>query len=166
MWTGSIRRLLVISCAWDGDGDDNGEERERRMAAAVETPSDPSSSTAQASALGANVPPLADLVRKSAKRARVVYRSDDGVVDEGGLERASVQAEAGQEHVLIVTGRNKLKLASKLATEYKDVLTLPPALAGAVGAAGPKRPAAIGPAAAGPAVKMIEGAKGSAKNPG
>ena len=43
--------------------------------------------------------------------------------------------------------RHKIKLASKLATEYKDVQTLPTVLAGqGAGPAGPKRPAA----AAGP----------------
>lgn len=46
----------------------------------------------------------------------------------------------------------------KVATEYKDVQTLPPALAGA-GPAGPKKPAAAGPVAptAGAGVKLLTG---------
>ena len=52
--------------------------------------------------------------------------------------------------------RHKIKLASKLAAEYKDVQTLPPILAGQqAGPAGPKRPAA--PATGGQGVKLIGG---------
>jgi pleiotropic regulator 1 len=59
--------------------------------------------------------------------------------------------------------RNKIKLAAKLATEYKDVQTLPPILAGQqAGPAGPKRPAAAGPApSGGQGVKLIGGPEGS-----
>jgi len=57
----------------------------------------------------------------------------------------------------VLTSRNKIKLASKLAAEYKDVQTLPPILAGQqAGPAGPKRPAA-GPATGGSGVKLIGG---------
>lgn len=56
-----------------------------------------------------------------------------------------------------LTPRTKAKIATKVATEYKDVQTLPPALA-AAGPAGPKKPAApAGPGAAGPGVKLITG---------
>lgn len=63
-------------------------------------------------------------------------------------------------HVLatlkVLIDRNKIKLASKLAAEYKDVQTLPPILAGQqAGPAGPKRPAA--PATGGQGVKLIGG---------
>jgi pleiotropic regulator 1 len=53
---------------------------------------------------------------------------------------------------------HKIKLASKLATEYKDVQTLPTVLAGqGAGPAGPKRPAA-GPApSGGQGMKLIGG---------
>lgn len=57
----------------------------------------------------------------------------------------------------MLIARHKIKLASKLASEYKDVQTLPPILAGQqAGPAGPKRPAA-GPATGGPGVKLIGG---------
>ncbi|BEI81691.1 hypothetical protein CcaverHIS002_0208510 [Cutaneotrichosporon cavernicola] len=87
------------------------------------------------SSLGA-LPPLSDLVKRGAKRTRLVYgpyNLDDG------LERAA-----------------KAKLATKLATEYRDVQTLPAVLAGA--GAGPKQPAQpANPATAGPGVKLIAG---------
>ncbi|KAK8849658.1 pre-mRNA-splicing factor PRP46 [Kwoniella newhampshirensis] len=102
----------------------------------------PSEGTAGPSSSG--LPPLADLVRRSTKRTRVIYGLDGAGADDG-LARA-----------------NKLKLASKLATEYKDVQTLPPILqAQQAGPAGPKRPGQTpGPAASGPAVpgqKLIGG---------
>ncbi|KAK6908475.1 pre-mRNA-splicing factor PRP46 [Kwoniella mangroviensis CBS 8507] len=90
------------------------------------------------------LPPLADLVRRSTKRTRVVYGVEGSSIDDG-LARA-----------------NKIKLASKLAAEYKDVQTLPPILASQQGPAGPKRPAAAngnGPSAPGPQAgqKLIGG---------
>ncbi|WWD20286.1 pre-mRNA-splicing factor PRP46 [Kwoniella shandongensis] len=90
------------------------------------------------------LPPLADLVRRSAKRTRVTYGLEGPGVDDG-LARA-----------------NKLKLASKLATEYKDVQTLPPILqAQQTGPAGPKRPGQSTGPAPGPALvpgqKLIGG---------
>jgi pleiotropic regulator 1 len=84
------------------------------------------------SSLGA-LPPLSDLVKRGAKRTRLVYgpyNLDDG------LERAT-----------------KAKIAAKVAAEYRDVQTLPAALASA--GAGPKKPAAPAPAA--PGVKLIAG---------
>lgn len=58
---------------------------------------------------------------------------------------------------------NKIKLATKLATEYKDVQTLPPVLqAQQTGPAGPKRPGpseALGGAGLG--VKLIGGLDGA-----
>jgi pleiotropic regulator 1 len=62
-------------------------------------------------------------------------------------------------------GRNKIKLSTKLAAEYRDVQVLPPVLAGQqAGPAGPKRPgqAPAGPGAAGPSVKLIGGPEASA----
>lgn len=56
--------------------------------------------------------------------------------------------------------RNKIKLSTKLAAEYRDVQVLPPVLAGQqAGPAGPKRPGQgpAGPGAAGPSVKLIGG---------
>ena len=54
--------------------------------------------------------------------------------------------------------RNKIKLSTKLAAEYRDVQTLPPVLAGQqAGPAGPKRPAAAGPGSAGSGIKLIGG---------
>ncbi|WWD04577.1 pre-mRNA-splicing factor PRP46 [Kwoniella europaea PYCC6329] len=90
------------------------------------------------------LPPLADLVRRSTKRTRVVYGVEASSIDDG-LARA-----------------NKIKLASKLAAEYKDVQTLPPILASQQGPTGPKRPAAAngnGSSAPGPQAgqKLIGG---------
>lgn len=55
--------------------------------------------------------------------------------------------------------RNKIKLSTKLAAEYRDVQTLPPVLAGQqAGPAGPKRPAGPGaPGAGGGGMKLIGG---------
>ena len=90
------------------------------------------------------LPPLADLVKRSVKRTRAIYTADIPSVDDG-LARA-----------------HKIKLATKLAAEYKDVQTLPPILQSQqAGPAGPKRPAQAngGPAVggAGPGVKLIGG---------
>lgn len=61
----------------------------------------------------------------------------------------------------MVNFRNKIKLATKLAIEYKDVQTLPPILqAQQTGPAGPKRPtqpSIAASATAGPNVKLIGG---------
>lgn len=55
----------------------------------------------------------------------------------------------------------KAKLSSKLAAEYKDVQTLPPALAARqAGPAGPKRSANDVPTGAASSVKLIAGAEG------
>jgi pleiotropic regulator 1 len=57
--------------------------------------------------------------------------------------------------------RNKIKLATKLAAEYKDVQTLPPVLAAQqAGPTGPKRPTQAGTGTAGPGVKLIGGIEG------
>lgn len=57
--------------------------------------------------------------------------------------------------------RNKIKLATKLAIEYKDVQTLPPILqsqqAGPAGPKRPKQPSITVSGAAGPNVKLIGG---------
>lgn len=55
--------------------------------------------------------------------------------------------------------RQKIKTATKLAAEYKDVQILPPILQSQqAGPAGPKRQAAVAPTAvAGPEVKLIGG---------
>jgi hypothetical protein len=55
--------------------------------------------------------------------------------------------------------RNKIKLSTKLAAEYRDVQTLPPVLAGQqAGPAGPKRPPTAGQGpAAGSGMKLIGG---------
>ncbi|WVQ79211.1 pre-mRNA-splicing factor PRP46 [Cryptococcus sp. DSM 104549] len=99
------------------------------------------SSAGPSSLSGSGLPALGDLVRASTKRTRVVYGGEGSGVDDG-LARA-----------------NKIKLATKLAIEYKDVQTLPPILqTQQAGPVGPKRPApAAGPAAAGPGVKLIGG---------
>jgi hypothetical protein len=51
--------------------------------------------------------------------------------------------------MLIQHHRYKIKISSKLATEYHDVQTLPPVLA-AKQPAGPKRPQSVTAGAAGP----------------
>ncbi|ORY34752.1 WD40-repeat-containing domain protein [Naematelia encephala] len=90
---------------------------------------------------GSSLPSLADLVKRSAKRTRAVYGHGDAGIDDG-LDRA-----------------NKIKLATKLAIEYRDVQTLPPVLASQqAGPAAPKRPAT--PAGAGAGVKLITGPGG------
>ncbi|WOO81407.1 Pre-mRNA-splicing factor PRP46 [Vanrija pseudolonga] len=88
------------------------------------------------------LPPLADLVRRSAKRTRVTYGGEFSLGLSDEPERAT-----------------KVKLASKLAREYKDVQVLPPVLQAAGAGAGPKRPAAAGAAAAGPAAGPSAGPK-------
>ncbi|WVF68480.1 pre-mRNA-splicing factor PRP46 [Kwoniella sp. CBS 6097] len=107
-------------------------------------PADGSAGPSTATATANGLPPLADLVRRSTKRTRIVYGVEGAAIDDG-LARA-----------------NKIKLASKLAAEYKDVQVLPPILAGqTAGPAGPKRPAggAPGPAVPGPVAgqKLIGG---------
>lgn len=61
----------------------------------------------------------------------------------------------------LTSRRAKLKLASKLAAEYRDVQTLPPVLqAQQAGPSGPKRPdssANSSGGTAGPGVKLIGG---------
>lgn len=56
---------------------------------------------------------------------------------------------------------NRIKMAVKIAAEYKDVQTLPPVLASQqAGPAGPKRPAqsaVTNTGSAGPGVKLIGG---------
>ncbi|KAJ9120503.1 pre-mRNA-splicing factor prp46 [Naganishia onofrii] len=68
------------------------------------------------------LPTLSELNKLSTKRTRAVFLSETGDDESGGLERA-----------------HKIKIASKIATEYHDVQTLPPVLA-AKQPAGPKRP--------------------------
>ncbi|ORX37733.1 WD40-repeat-containing domain protein [Kockovaella imperatae] len=86
--------------------------------------------------------PLAELVQRSVKRSRAVYSAQDSTTDHG-LDEAT-----------------RIKLATKLAAEFKDVQTLPPVLAAQqAGPAGPKRPAqpAANGGGAGPGVKLIGG---------
>lgn len=61
--------------------------------------------------------------------------------------------------VALLTVRNKIKLSTKLAAEYRDVQTLPPVLAGQqAGPAGPKRPAGpAAPGSAGTGMRLIGG---------
>ncbi|KAH8090369.1 WD40-repeat-containing domain protein [Filobasidium floriforme] len=91
--------------------------------------------------------PLAELVALSAKRTRAVFLTENGETDLGGLERA-----------------NKIKTASKLSREYRDVQILPPVLAAKHGATvGPKRAAGqvvqgattVSVTASGPGQKLI-----------
>ncbi|ODN72948.1 pre-mRNA-splicing factor PRP46, variant [Cryptococcus amylolentus CBS 6039] len=89
------------------------------------------------------LPNLADLVKAGTKRTRVVYAGEGASIDDG-LARA-----------------NKIKFATKLGIEYKDVQTLPPILQSqTAGPAGPKRPsqaAIAAPGAAAAGVKLIGG---------
>jgi pleiotropic regulator 1 len=99
----------------------------------------------------ASLPPLSELVKRSVKRTRAVYGLVGAGVDDG-LTRALVQT--GNQ----LTRRNKIKMASKLAAEYRDVQTLPPVLQSqGVGPAGPKRPLQASVGIAGPDVKLIGG---------
>ncbi|RSH93295.1 pre-mRNA-splicing factor prp46 [Saitozyma podzolica] len=89
--------------------------------------------------------PLSDLVRRSVKRTRAVYAFESAPVNDG-LAKA-----------------NKVKFASKVAAEYRDVQTLPPVLQSqSAGPAGPKKPAAGPIVGAGPGVKLIGGPEESA----
>ncbi|EIW71516.1 hypothetical protein TREMEDRAFT_27014 [Tremella mesenterica DSM 1558] len=88
------------------------------------------------------LPQLSDLVNKSVKRTRAVYAAEGREIDDG-LSRA-----------------NKIKLATKLAAEYRDVQTLPPVLQSQqAGPTGPKRPqSGLAPSpGVGPGVKLIGG---------
>ncbi|KAL7425127.1 pre-mRNA-splicing factor prp46 [Cryptotrichosporon argae] len=95
--------------------------------------------SADVAASTSSLPPLADLVKRSAKRTRLIYGVDAAEIDDG------------------LFGANKIKLATKLAAEYKDVQTLPPALQAQAGPAGPKRAAAASSVPANGGVKLITG---------
>lgn len=79
----------------------------------------------------AGLPPIQDLVRNSVRRTRTLFSEPT---------LASSQNAAHSE-------ANKVKLASKLQDEFRDVQTLPAALLAQQGGAGPARPAQAGPAA-------------------
>ncbi|CAD6568717.1 MAG: pre-mRNA-splicing factor prp46 [Tremellales sp. Tagirdzhanova-0007] len=86
-----------------------------------------------------SLPPLSELVRRSVKRTRAIYSSELNGIDDG-LAKA-----------------HHLKLASKLAKEYRDVQILPPILQSQqAGPQGPKRPGPLA-GSAGPGVKLIGG---------
>jgi pleiotropic regulator 1 len=98
-----------------------------------------------------SLPPLSDLVKRSTKRTRAIFGNEQFGIDDG-----LAQAYVPITRLNVLIDRHKIKLASKLAAEYKDVQTLPPILAGQqAGPAGPKRPAA--PATGGQGVKLIGG---------
>ncbi|KIR33268.1 pre-mRNA-splicing factor PRP46 [Cryptococcus deuterogattii MMRL2647] len=111
------------------------------MTASIESTS---GTSAGPSIVASGLPSLADLVRAGSKRTRVVYGAETSAVEDDGLARA-----------------NKIKLATKLAIEYKDVQTLPPILqsqqAGPAGPKRPKQPSITVSGAAGPNVKLIGG---------
>ncbi|ADV23409.1 pre-mRNA-splicing factor PRP46 [Cryptococcus gattii Ru294] len=111
------------------------------MAASIESTS---GTSAGPSVVASGLPSLADLVRAGSKRTRVVYGTETSAVEDDGLARA-----------------NKIKLATKLAIEYKDVQTLPPILqsqqAGPAGPKPPKQPSITVSGTAGPNVKLIGG---------
>jgi pleiotropic regulator 1 len=101
-----------------------------------------------------SLPPLSDLVKRSTKRTRAIFGNEQFGIDDG-LAQAYVDITRPSCYQVLID-RHKIKLASKLAAEYKDVQTLPPILAGQqAGPAGPKRPAA--PATGGQGVKLIGG---------
>ncbi|GAA5875369.1 hypothetical protein JCM8547_003217 [Rhodosporidiobolus lusitaniae] len=88
-----------------------------------------------------SLPPIDHLVRRSAKRAHALFSAE---------EAFTVPDEANQRST-------KVRLASKIESEYRNVKTLPAALiAQQKGGAGPARPAGPAPAA-GPQRKLIEG---------
>jgi len=119
----------------------------------------PPSDTAGPSS-SSTLPPLSELVKRSVKRTRAIY-AYEGVSTDDGLARAW----AAETYLTFIYSaemlhRNKIKLATKLAAEYKDVQTLPPVLASQqAGPTGPKRPTA--PAGNGPNVKLIGGPESS-----
>ncbi|GJN90112.1 hypothetical protein Rhopal_003111-T1 [Rhodotorula paludigena] len=94
-----------------------------------------------------SLPPIDHLVRRSVKRAHALFSAEQAfVVTDDANERST-----------------KVRLASKIESEYRNAKTLPAALlAQQKGGAGPARPA--GPqapgAAAGPQRKLIEGPMG------
>lgn len=86
----------------------------------------------------AGLPPIQDLVKNSVRRTRTLF-------SEPALVSQSANTEA-----------NKVKLASKLQDEFRDVQTLPAALLAQQSGAGPARPS-TGPAPPpGSGSKMIE----------
>jgi len=80
-----------------------------------------------------NLPPLAELIKRSVERTRTLFHSP-GVADPE-----------------LNTAATRVKIAAKLSSEYRDSQTLPAALlAQQSGASGPARPGAVpGPAASG-----------------